>query len=225
MLSQSTFETISGRPRQTGLSMGSCASPVSLFFDSPSIAVPRDCEIFGEGEPVEYLYKVVSGMVRGHKILSDGRRQVAAFYMRGDVFGLETGSTHSFTAEAVVNAKVLAVRRTVLHSLAKFDGEVARQLWALTGLELERARKHSLLLAKTAPERMASFLLEISERAQSNEQVELPMPRQDIADHLGLTIETVSRTLTRLENASAIAVPTTKRVVVRDQALLRELNA
>jgi len=185
----------------------------------------RDREIFGEGEPVEHLYKVLSGMVRTHKILGDGRRQIAAFYMTGDVFGLEPGQAHSLTAEAVVDARIIAAKRSALCALAAFDGDVANLLWTLTGRELQRARNHTLLLAKSAPERLASFLLEIGDRSQCSDEVELLMSRQDIADYLGLTIETVSRTLTRLEKAAAIAVPTTKRIVVRNAALLEQLSA
>jgi CRP/FNR family transcriptional regulator, nitrogen fixation regulation protein len=91
--------------------------------------------------------------------------------------------------------------------------------------ELQLAQNHLLLLAKTARERVASFLLEMAERIPSSDEVELPMSRQDVADYLGLTIETVSRMLTRLETASAIALPTTKRIVLRNRAALRRLNA
>jgi CRP/FNR family nitrogen fixation transcriptional regulator len=81
------------------------------------------------------------------------------------------------------------------------------------------------MLVKTARERVASFLLEMAERLEFSDEIELPMPRHDIADYLGLTIETVSRTLTQLENQSAIALPTSKRIVLRDRAALRRLNA
>ena len=82
-----------------------------------------------------------------------------------------------------------------------------------------------LLLIKTAQERVAGFLLEMAERAAAGNEVDLPMSRQDIADYLGLTIETVSRTLTLLENAAAIELPTSRRIVLRDRAALRRLNA
>jgi len=185
----------------------------------------RNAEIYGEGEPAEYLYKVISGTVRTYKVLSDGRRQIGAFYMPGDVFGLETSDEHTFSAEAISDAKVLVIKRSTLVALAERDGEVARQLWALTGRELSRVQDHILLLIKTAQERVAGFLLEMAERGSNGNSVELPMSRQDIADYLGLTIETVSRTLTNLENAAAIELPSSRRIVLRNRSALSRLNA
>src|SRR5499426_1934397 len=84
----------------------------------------RNAEIYGEGEPADYLYKVVSGTVRTYKVLSDGRRQIGAFNMAGDVFGLEMGAEHTFSAEAISEAKVLVIKRSALVSLAERDNEV-----------------------------------------------------------------------------------------------------
>jgi CRP/FNR family transcriptional regulator, nitrogen fixation regulation protein len=182
---------------------------------------PRNTEIFGENEPAEYLYKVISGSVRTYKILSDGRRQVGGFYLPGDIFGLEFADEHTLSAEAVSDAKVLVVKRSALTALANRDPSVAEQLFTLTGRELHRVQDRILLLIKNARERVASFLLEMAERASENNTIELPMPRQDIADYLGLTIETVSRTLTSLETASAIEVsPSSRRIVLRNRAAL-----
>ena len=103
-------------------------------------------------------------------------------------------------------------------------GDVARQLWTFTANELQRVQQHMLLLIKSAQERVACFLLEMAERRSSGNAVELPMSRQDIADYLGLTIETVSRTLTSLENANAIEVPTSRRIVLRNRVALSRLN-
>ena len=155
----------------------------------------RNAEIYGENEPAEYLYKVVSGAVRTYKVLNDGRRQIGAFYLPGDVFGLEAGDEHSFSAEAIADSKVMVIKRAALIALAARDTEVARQLWTMTARELQRAQDHVMLLIKTAQERVAGFLLEMAARGQSRSEVDLPMSRQDIADYLGLTIETVSRTL------------------------------
>jgi len=184
------------------------------------MAYPRNTEIFGENEPADYLYKVVSGSVRTYKILSDGRRQVGGFYLPGDIFGLEFAEEHSLSAEAITDAKVLVVKRSALNTLAGRDASVAQQLFALTGRELHRAQDRILLLIKSAQERVASFLLEMGERAAQNNIIDLPMSRQDIADYLGLTVETVSRTLTSLETAAAIEVSTSRRIVVRNRAAL-----
>jgi CRP/FNR family nitrogen fixation transcriptional regulator len=185
-----------------------------------TMAYSPNSEIFGENEPADYLYKVVSGSVRTYKILSDGRRQVGGFYLPGDIFGLEFADEHTLSAEAITGCKVLVVKRSALNALAGRDASVAQQLFALTGRELRRVQDRILLLIKCARERVASFLLEMAERASGN-IIELPMPRQDIADYLGLSLETVSRTLTSLETAAAIEVSTARRIVLRNCAALR----
>ena len=114
---------------------------------------------------------------------------------------------------------MLVVKRNALNALADRDVSVAQDLFALTGRELHRAQGRALLLIKNAQERVASFLLEMAQRASGN-VVELPMSRQDIADYLGMTIETVSRTLTILETAAAIELPTSRRIVLRNHAVL-----
>ena len=185
----------------------------------------RNVEIYGEDEPAEYLYKVISGAVRTYRVLHDGRRQIGAFLLPGDMFGLEAGPTHGTSAEAVANSVVLVIKRSAVLALAERDPEAARQLWTLTAQELARAQNHMVLLVRNAQERIASFLLEMAERVSGGDSVELPMSRQDIADYLGLTIETVSRTLTQLEAEAAIALPTSRRVVLRNRSILSELNA
>jgi CRP/FNR family transcriptional regulator, nitrogen fixation regulation protein len=185
----------------------------------------RNTEIYGENEPADYLYKVVSGTVRTYKIFDDGRRQIGGFYFAGDVFGLELGEAHQFSAEAVDNCVVLLVKRSALVALADRNGDTARQLWSFTARELQRVRAHMLLLIKSAEERVACFLLEMADRLSTAESVELPMSRQDIADYLGLTIETVSRTLTHLEAKAAIALPSSRHVVLRNRKALVRLDA
>ncbi len=184
------------------------------------MAYPRNSEIFGENEPADYLYKVVSGSVRTYKILSDGRRQVGGFYLPGDIFGLEFADEHTLSAEAISDARILVVKRSALNALAGRDASVAQQLFALTGRELRRVQDRILLLIQSAQERVAGFLLEMAERAAQNNIIDLPMSRQDIADYLGLTIETVSRTLTALETTAAIEVSTSRRIVLRNRAAL-----
>jgi CRP-like cAMP-binding protein len=196
----------------------------SMHLMGATLSYPRNAEIFGENEPADYLYKVVSGSVRTYKILSDGRRQIGGFYLPGDIFGLQFAEEHSLSAEAVTDAKVLVVKLSALNSLAGRDAAVARQLFALTSRELRRMQDRILLLIKSAQERVASFLLEMAARLPAGNAIELPMSRQDIADYLGLTIETVSRTLTSLESAAAIEVPTSRRIVLRNRSALIRMN-
>jgi CRP/FNR family transcriptional regulator, nitrogen fixation regulation protein len=185
----------------------------------------RNAEIYGENEPADYLYKVISGSVRTYKIFDDGRRQIGGFYFPGDLFGLEVGEAHQFSAEAIDNCVVLVIKRSALVALAERDGDIARQLWSFTAGELQRVRNHMLLLIKSAEERVACFLLEMADRLSTAESVELSMSRQDIADYLGLTIETVSRTLTHLEAKAAIALPTSRRILLRNRKALTRLDA
>ena len=191
-----------------------------------AMSFSRNGEIYGEGEAADYIYKVLSGAVRTYKLLDDGRRQISAFHLPGDVFGLEAASNHHFSAEAVTPATVIVVKRSALVALAARQGDVANELWTLTARELEKVQNLMITLGrKNAQERVAAFLLEMADRASDKHTVELPMSRQDIADYLGLTIETVSRTFTQLENEAAIELPTSRRVVLRNRGALNRLNA
>jgi CRP/FNR family transcriptional regulator, nitrogen fixation regulation protein len=197
----------------------------AIQFSGTLMSFAADTEIYGESEPAVYLYKLFSGAVRTYKVLLDGRRQVGAFYLPGDVFGLESGDEHTFSAEAITKCKVLVINHSALIARARTDQEVAFQLWALTGRELRRLQDHLLLLIKNAPERVAAFLLTMAERLSADNSVDLPMSRRDIADHLGLTIETVSRSLRQIENTGAVEFPSRRRFVLHDRSALSRLNA
>ena len=188
------------------------------------MSFPRNAEIYGEGEPADFVYQVVSGAVRTSKILSDGRRQIGGFYLPGDIFGIDLGDEHAFSAEAIGDVTVLYVRRRAVLALADRNGHVARQLWAATARELSQAQRRVLLLIQSAQERLAGFLLEVAERARSGDSVDLAMTRQDIADYLGLTIETVSRTLTALAEEAVIELPSKRRILLRDRAALEFMS-
>jgi CRP/FNR family nitrogen fixation transcriptional regulator len=196
----------------------------TMLLMGATMSYPRNTEIFGEDEPAGYVYKVMSGSVRTYKILSDGRRQIGAFYLSGDVFGMQFGDEYPLSAEAMTDARVLVVKRSALNALAGRDMSIAQEIFVLTSRELRRMQKRILLLIKSAQERVASFLLEMAERVPASNTIELPMSRQDIADYLGLTIETVSRTLTSLETAAAIELPTSRRIVLRNRPALNRLN-
>jgi CRP/FNR family nitrogen fixation transcriptional regulator len=194
-------------------------------FIGPVLSFPRNAEIYGENEAADYVYRIVSGTVRTCKILADGRRQVGAFYFRGELLGLETGPSHGFSAETVTECRLAAIKRGTLEALARDDRTLAQQLWQLTARELQRTQRHLLRLITTAQERVAGFLLEMAERTTGNDVIDLPMSRPDIADHLGLTVETISRTLRALEHASLIEMPSSRRFRLPDPAALRRLNA
>jgi CRP/FNR family nitrogen fixation transcriptional regulator len=185
----------------------------------------RNAEIYGEDEPAEFLYQVVSGAVRTYRMLDDGRRQVIAFYLPGDIFGVEAGEVHLSSAEAVGESQIVVVKRSALLARAEHEKDLAKQLWTLTVRELRRVQEHSLVLIKNAEERVAGFLLEMAGRSDGGAAIELQMSRQDIADYLGLTIETVSRTFTQLVQSGVIVLETSRRIMFRNRAALSRLNS
>jgi CRP/FNR family nitrogen fixation transcriptional regulator len=185
-------------------------------------------ELFAEGDEADFFYQVVSGAIRSYKLLSDGRRQIDAFHLHDDIFGLEAGSEHRFSAEAVGDATVIGYRRSRLSALIQDDPSFRDKIMTATLRSLERAQDHMLLLGrKTAQEKLATFLLDMAERlSKGDERFELPMQRSDIADHLGLTIETVSRTLTQFARSGLIRLlPAGRSIGLCNKMALRGLNA
>ncbi|WP_262032418.1 helix-turn-helix domain-containing protein [Microvirga sp. Mcv34] len=186
----------------------------------------KDEEIFAEGDRAAFVYKVLSGVVRTSKLLSDGRRQIDAFHLAGDIFGIEAGDEHRFCAESVGDCVIVAYRRCHLASLAGKDAQLAQDMTVGMMRSLVRAQNHLLLLGrKSALEKIATFLLDIAERTTDDDALDLPMSRTDIADHLGLTIETVSRSFTQLERQGIIELPSARHVVLTNRAALERLNA
>ena len=181
----------------------------------------RDEEIYAQEEDADLVYKVVSGAVRTTRLLADGRRQVGDFYFAGEYFGLESGDLHRFSAEALCDSVILVVKRSV----AERDPQMERALWSATVNELDRTHEHLLLLGrKNACERVASFLADMGRR-QNSQIVFLPMGRQDMADYLGLTIETVSRMLTQLKTSAVIRLEDSRHVNVRNAGAIERLCA
>lgn len=184
-------------------------------------------EIFTEGEPCRFFYKVVSGTVRTGKLLADGRRQIDAFSLPGDVFGLEGGNFHRFTAEAVDKVEVVAFRCGEFGGLMQSNPAFGGKLMASMVTNLDRAHDHAVLLGrKTALEKMASFLLDLARRMSCGTRLDLPMQRSDIADHLGLTIETVSRVLAQMVRSGLIRLAQAGRtIILADKDRLQLLQA
>lgn len=213
----------SNRPRFIG-ELGSLSQAEIILSE---FKYRRGAEIFGEAEPAEYVYQVIDGAVRSYKLLSDGRRQIGAFHLTGDIFGLENGGTHRFTAEAVVDTTVRLVRRASLAHVAESDVTVARDLLSMTATNLKHAEDHMLLLGrKTSLERVAAFLLEMDHRLTAAGVMALPMCRRDIADYLGLTLETVSRALSHLHGMGVLDFlgQTQRQIVLRDRHRLADLG-
>lgn len=183
----------------------------------------QDSGIYEEGDDATCFYKVISGVVRTCRFSADGRRHIDAFYRAGEIFGFELGAEHRFSAEAVNDCVLLPCRRRGMEEAAAQDGAAVMHLYTYAMQQLERARAHSQLLGRcSAAQKLSVFLLEIS-AAKRGGEIELPMTRQDIADYLGLTIETVSRTLAQLEKSNVIRLRAARHIEVKDRAALEHL--
>lgn len=186
--------------------------------------VDRNTTIFHEGDDAEYSYKVISGAVRLSKMMSDGRRQVAEFALPGDFIGLNWLDEHAMTAEALTDVTLIAYTRGRLERLGDENEVIRAELFATLRHDLWAAQNHLVLLGRqSALERVACFLLNLLERGRNVEKsiIQVPMTRRDIADYLGLTIETVCRMLTRLKQAGAIGIPDRHTITVRSLNGLR----
>jgi CRP/FNR family nitrogen fixation transcriptional regulator len=184
----------------------------------------RNETIFAEGDDANYAYKIVSGAVRLLKLMPDGRRHIAGFPLLGDLFGMEWGEKHALTAEAVSDVVAIRCARTHLDRLGEERADIRHQLMARLQRDLHAAQIHLVSLGcQSAKERVVSFLLLLAERAgtKDGEAVPLPMGRQDIADYLGLTIETVCRTLSDLKAAKLITIPNRHEVGIRSLGILQ----
>lgn len=185
--------------------------------------------LFHEGDDSDNVYEVIRGMVKLYKLLPDGRRQITGFVSAGDLMGLSHDDCFVHTAEAVTDVVVFCFPRTRFDRMLTEVPAFARALLDATQQELRSAQEQMLLLGrKTATERIASFLLTMAERygdlgGDDTTTFSVPMKRSDIADYLGLTIETVSRGLSRLKKAEVISDCDCGRVMQVRTALLAEL--
>lgn len=188
----------------------------------------RNETIFSDGDDADYTYKVVSGMVRLCKMMSDGRRQIAEFLLPGDFFGFEWLDAYSMTAEALSNVVVVRYPRSRLDVLREESPDVQRRLMTLLSHDLWAAQNHLVMLGRqTAKERVASFILALAERvgAKDGDVLDIPMGRQDIADYLGLTIETVCRAISELKRNHLLSIPNRTQIKVRSLEALQDVAA
>lgn len=183
-------------------------------------------QIFHQGERANFVYRVLKGAVVSYRLLSDGRRQVTEFHAAGDFLGLEAGLDYRTTAEALSETSIATVRRADLANLAAAESGLARALWQMSVRAFQRSEDHAMILARqSAAERVVAFLLDYADRLGTHEHVELPMTRQDMADHVGLTIHTVSRTLSQLEADGLIQARSSRYVRLVRRDLLERLTA
>lgn len=207
-------------------------------FDDPDDGLPalhaigmkahfaRNETIFSDGDDAAYTYKVVSGTVRLCKMMSDGRRQIAEFLLPGDFFGFEWLDTYSMTAEALSNVVLVRYARNRLNVLREESAAVQRRFMTLLSHDLWAAQNHLVMLGRqTAKERVASFVLSLAERvgAKDGDVLDIPMGRQDIADYLGLTIETVCRAISELKRNHLLSIPNRTQIKVRSLEALQDV--
>lgn len=185
-----------------------------------------DQEIYSEGAKADMFYKVVSGVVRSCKYLANGRRQIESFHRAGDIFGLEATDTYRLSAETASNCSIVAYRRISLYMATYGNDSLARQLFTHALRDMARAQDHSLLLGRhSAAEKVAFFLLSWAQGSGNPLAVNLEMSRYDIADYLNLTVETVSRTLSKMERDGLIELTTARAIWVRNINALRMLDS
>lgn len=184
--------------------------------------------LFCEGDDASFIYEVLDGVLSNYRLLADGRRQVISFAYPGDLIGLG-GETYHYNCDAVSSARVRSIPRTSLLSAARDCSELGHKLFQMATSELANMQDCYVMLGrKSAVEKIASFLLGLARRCENDDMdviaFDLPMTRSDIADFLGLTIETVSRNFTKLRMAGVIDLPQSSKVVIRDMLKLEELS-
>lgn len=206
-------------------------APVITIYENFGASEASFCsgqEIHGQGKSADGIYEVQRGAVRSYKTLSDGRRQICAFHLRDDIFGWENGLNYRFTAEAIIDTIVRVVKRQTVEQVAASDVRVTHNLLSIATKNLEHAENQMMLLGrKNSLEKVAAFLLEMDRRLSVTGVLALPMARRDIADYLGLTVETVSRELSQLRASGMLTFSESshRRIVLIDRHKLQRLTS
>lgn len=195
---------------------------------SSSMTVRPRQILVSEGDVADYLFNITEGTVKLYKLLPDGRQQITGFLFPGDFLGLAAAGRYAYSAEAITRVTFCRFDRRKLDKLLDDFPKLERRLLGIASNELAEAQDQMLLLGrKTAREKLASFLLMMARRSglpgTPEEPLELPMTRTEIADYLGLTIETVSRVLTQFRKERLLEMPALDRIVLLDRPTLERL--
>ena len=196
---------------------------------APKVMQARE-HVFFEGDPINHIYQVENGTVCLYKTLQDGRRQIVDFAHAGDFIGLGAGGDHVFSAQAITLTRLRCLPAGALHEIACHNPDIGMQLYRALSDQLLAARDLLLTVGqRNATERLAALLLALSRRNERNgtnhARIALSMTRADIADFLSLTVETVSRTFTKLRQSGIIDLVHSSLVVVKDRHALEQLAA
>lgn len=187
------------------------------------MVLQRGQTLFYEGDPADTVYRVVGGALRTSRLMPDGRRYVADFLFPGDFVGLSDGPTRSLTADALCDAILVRFSRRQFDATLDTDRRLGRMILTVLSGRLTSAHGRMLLLGrKTAPERVASFLLMMAER-KGSDRIDLPMTREDIADYLGLTIETISRTISQFKAKNIIRTQCATAITIQNREALEDI--
>ncbi|QFU16322.1 helix-turn-helix domain-containing protein [Microvirga thermotolerans] len=200
----------------------------ALFAAQPTESLAPGAALFWEGDAADYFYRVSEGCLRLYRILPDGRRAIMGFVFGGEMVGLSCLDMHRYTAEAVTAVRVRRLSRSRLHAMGEGAGELQRLLFTRLFEEMMAAHRHIIVLGQMgAEERVAHFLASAACRTRADRKrpvvLDLPMTRLDIADYLGLTIETVCRILSKFKRDGLIALEGRHRVILRSLRTLQEI--
>jgi CRP/FNR family transcriptional regulator len=192
------------------------------------VELEPDAPLFDETEPAKYVYSITSGAMKIYKLLPDGRQQIVGFLFAGDLLGLASKGGYAYSAEALTHVTLCRFPRKELEELLARYPKMERRLLGMASHELAAAQEQMLLLGrKNAKEKIASFLLMLSQRATrrglADNPISLPMSRTDIGDYLGLTTETVSRSFTQLKKAGLFALHPFGKVEFLDRKGLQKI--
>jgi CRP/FNR family transcriptional regulator len=177
-------------------------------------------DVYGEGDVAREIYEIKSGMVMLYRLLCDGRRQIIEILGQGDIFGLAYGQTHDTSVETLTTTTLKVFDRKA----AEQDPAMQRLIASATRRQLEAAHNHVLTLGrKTAQEKVASYLMRIQKASGESLNIALPMTRQEIADFLGLTIETVSRVISSFKRNGLVTNLCAERMQIADIETMESL--
>lgn len=181
--------------------------------------------LFFEGDDADYIYEVLEGVVRSSKVLMDGRRQVLNFCYAGEIIGLSHDRLYHCDCDAINQVKVRIHHKSAFMHETANNAKFKARLLQKAAEEINNMQEHFIMLGrKTALEKLASFLLAIMDHSKNHKNAfDLPMSRSDIADFLGMTIETVSRNLTKLRTMGVINLETAQKIIITKPSQLRAL--
>lgn len=186
----------------------------------------KDGTVYEAGSQADHIFRVTSGTLRVVQLLPDGRRHICSFLNPGDFFGFSEIGEHAVSVEAITEASLLRYPRRQFESILQSHADAGQQIFRLMCHQLSMSNRMLLLLGrKTAAERLASFLRIMADSGDivRGSQIYLPMSRADIADHLGLTIETVSRTITQFRQQKIIEISDRHQVRILNPEALEEM--